>query len=543
MKENNRQIYDIAIITVLALLYFLASQIRFESTIKNEIISAVIFPSEGIALAFALFFGKKVWPGIFIGQFMIAYGNGIEIIPSIFVSSINSIEAIIAVTLFNKFNLNKNLEEFRDIIGLLLIIFFILQPFSAIMSNLSLYYFDVITKDDMLTSIFSWWFGNVIGQFLYTPFLLTLFNHYKNLNIKDYLFNGIIFGVYIYFLLNTFNISSPLLLLCLTLPILIYVVYKRNIAYGFFMNVIASHILSLNIGPFIYQSGSINIIDYNLYILTTIIVVFSAGMIFENQKKQEEWLQQIIKREVRKNREQQLLMLQQNRLAQMGEIISMIAHQWRQPINNLALLHQLIVSKYKKNSLDDKMIEYFKTNAKQQINMMSNTIDDFRNFFKPQENKKEYYIDEVIENILNIVRQLYSRHNIKISNIQKTKYKCFGYPNSLGHAILNIINNAKDALIEKNVTEKKITITVDEKDGDITITISDNAGGIPEDIIDKVFDPYFSTKNEKNGTGLGLYMTRMIITEHMNSKIFVHNSSEGAVFSIILKGDLCEKIK
>jgi signal transduction histidine kinase len=108
----------------------------------------------------------------------------------------------------------------------------------------------------------------------------------------------------------------------------------------------------------------------------------------------------------------------------------------------------------------------------------------------------------------------------------------FGYPNELGQAILNIINNAKDALIEKNVEDKTISVSLSQNENHPTLTISDNAGGIPAGIIDKIFDPYFSTK-EKSGTGLGLYMTKLIIEDHMKGKINVTNNMEGAVFTLI----------
>ena len=113
-------------------------------------------------------------------------------------------------------------------------------------------------------------------------------------------------------------------------------------------------------------------------------------------------------------------------------------------------------------------------------------------------------------------------------------YYVIGYPNEFGQAVLNIINNAKDALIEQDLKDKHINITIKKEGDNVLIIISDNAGGIPENIIDKIFDPYFSTKEDKNGTGLGLYMTKTIIEEHMDAKISVENSNKGAMFKIVL---------
>jgi signal transduction histidine kinase len=197
-----------------------------------------------------------------------------------------------------------------------------------------------------------------------------------------------------------------------------------------------------------------------------------------------------------------------------------------------------LVSKYKKNRLDDDTIEYFKTNSQKQIQLMSSTIDDFRNFFKTENIKSEFSVNDVIKNILDMTKEIYTNSGIKISFNETTEYKTVGYSNALAQVIINIINNAKDALIDNKIEDKRIDIGVKEINDNIIISIKDNAGGIPADIIDNIFDPYFSTKKDKNGTGLGLYMAKMIITEQMNSKIYANNNDDGAVFEIHLCGDI-----
>ena len=243
-----------------------------------------------------------------------------------------------------------------------------------------------------------------------------------------------------------------------------------------------------------------------------------------------------IKEEVDKNKQQQLIMLRQSRLAQMGEMISMIAHQWRQPLNNLAIINQLIVLKYKRGKLDDKLIENFEKNFEKQISYMSDTIDNFRDFFKPEKEKVDFFINNSIENVLNILSPILKNEDIELNYTYDKIYNLNGYPNELGQAFLNILNNAKDALIQNEIESKKINIDITKENEYILVTISDNAGGIEEKIMDKIFNPYFSTKMEKNGTGLGLYMTNLIIQEHLGGQITVSNNKEGAVFKIFLKG-------
>jgi len=234
--------------------------------------------------------------------------------------------------------------------------------------------------------------------------------------------------------------------------------------------------------------------------------------------------------EVEKNKQHQALMAHQNRLAQMGEMIGMIAHQWRQPLNNLSLLTQSISLKYSLGKLDDNLIDIFNTKTNLHISQMSNTIDDFRDFFKPENEKSLFNISKQVLHVINILEYNIKNENIKLDVNIDENISIKGYPNEFGQVILNIINNAKDALVECSVKNKIIKIYTKIVDGKILLYIEDNANGIDEKIIDKIFDPYFSTKDEKNGTGLGLYMSKIIIQDHMQGSIKVENTNNGARF-------------
>ncbi len=242
-----------------------------------------------------------------------------------------------------------------------------------------------------------------------------------------------------------------------------------------------------------------------------------------------------VKSEIEKNKQQQLMMLQQSRLAQMGEIISMIAHQWRQPLNSLAMINQTIILKYHRDKLNDKAIEYFSKNSNKQIQGMSQTINDFRDFFKPEKEKVKFILNDIIQNTIDMVNPIFIKEKIDIILGVDNEFMIVGFPNELSQTILNIVNNAKDALIENKIKDKQIVISIKSKNKNTILTISDNAGGIPLNVIDKIFNPYFSTKEAKKGTGLGLYMSKIIIEEHMGGRITVANSESGAVFTIILK--------
>ncbi len=263
------------------------------------------------------------------------------------------------------------------------------------------------------------------------------------------------------------------------------------------------------------------------------IVIFSLIILFVVLKINKH-LKIRVKQEVEKNRQQQLLIFQQNRLAQMGELISMIGHQWRQPLTHISVLCSSIYVKHTINKLDTTIMNKFKEESQRQIQYMSKTIDDFRDFFKPNKEKEDFYIHEVITNSLFIIQPIIDKSNIKLEIIVDKDINLYGFKNELGQSIINIINNAKDALQERDVKNKKISISLKKEDTNIILTIKDNAGGIADEIMAKIFDPYFSTKAEKNGTGLGLYMTKLIIEEHMGGRVLVQNDDEGAVFAICL---------
>jgi len=239
-------------------------------------------------------------------------------------------------------------------------------------------------------------------------------------------------------------------------------------------------------------------------------------------------LDRMVKDEIEKNREKEQMLMHQSKLAALGEMLGNIAHQWRHPITRLSLLVQNFEMAYKMQKLDDKFVEKFKTKAFEQINYMSATIDDFTSFFKKDKEKQKFYVREVIEDALKLLEGRIK--NIEIIKEYGTKIEINGYKTEFSQVILNILNNAIDALNEKEIKNKKIWIRIKNN----LIEIEDNAGGIPEEIKDKIFEPYFTTKFQSQGTGIGLYMSKIIITKHFNSKLEVENSKYGAIFKIIL---------
>jgi len=241
-------------------------------------------------------------------------------------------------------------------------------------------------------------------------------------------------------------------------------------------------------------------------------------------------LQKLIFDEVQKNREKDKIMFQQSRQAQMGEMIAMIAHQWRQPLNIIGTASSVINQRLKKGKLNPETSLQLTTKISESIEYLSSTINDFRNFFKPEKKMQVTDFDIILKKSLNLVESSLTDNNIEVKIEKKNITQFLSYENELVQVVLNILKNAEDILVQKDILNPSIILKIDTT----TLTLRDNGGGIPDTILEKIFDPYFSTKQEAEGTGLGLYMSKIIVNEHCKGKIDVKNVENGALFSIIL---------
>ena len=245
-------------------------------------------------------------------------------------------------------------------------------------------------------------------------------------------------------------------------------------------------------------------------------------------------LEHRVQEEILKNREKEQQIIQQGRLAQMGEMISMIAHQWRQPLAAISSTSASLQIKAQLGTADEETVIKKAQNIAKYSQHLSSTIDDFRDFFKPTKEKSEVTYTKIVESVLDIVQISIINKNIAIFKEFNTQELFETNENELKQVVLNLIKNSEDVLLEKNVPHPFIKIITYTNTNGHILEISDNGGGIPKEILDKIFDPYFSTKSEKNGTGLGLYMSKLIIEEHCHGKLTVTNVDNGALFKITL---------
>lgn len=245
-------------------------------------------------------------------------------------------------------------------------------------------------------------------------------------------------------------------------------------------------------------------------------------------------LQAMVKEEVQKNRQKDAVVIYQSRLAKMGEMIGNIAHQWRQPLNSLSIILSELKDSYNYGDLDREYFEDSVSKAKQIIAKMSQTIDDFRDYLSPSKEETPFPIDQSVFFILDLMEESLRLNSIKVKADIPGGILVSGYENEFSQVISNIVNNARDALEEYDQPNKLISITAEQTDERVEIKINNNGRPISSEVMGKMFTPYFTTKTLGKGTGIGLYMSKIIIEEHMKGEIRFENIGHGVCFSIIL---------
>lgn len=254
----------------------------------------------------------------------------------------------------------------------------------------------------------------------------------------------------------------------------------------------------------------------------------------KNLQKNNELLVERVREESAKIIEKEKLLMQQTKMAAMGEMVGMIAHQWRQPLNAVSAAAVKLSMLNEIGTLSSEELNTTLKFIQDMTQKMSTTIKDFMEFAKPDKDKERICVVDVVNASLNIIKSQLTVRNISVKiDIDPSVY-LYGFHQELSHVLLNCLSNAIDAFENKNIADKTISIRAYEKDDNVVIKIEDNAGGIESSNIDKVFDPFFTTKSEHKGTGLGLYMTKKIIKEHFGGSIEVTNTDEGAFFTIEL---------
>lgn len=281
--------------------------------------------------------------------------------------------------------------------------------------------------------------------------------------------------------------------------------------------------ISIATEPIAQTEASVIILGLLILIAAIIIVIYFsrakvAPMINEAEQKE-------------------ALLINQARQAKMGEMVGNIAHQWKQPLNNMKMSVSNMQNDYDNGNLNDEELSWYTMRITSMIDSLSQTVDDFTNFLKPARSKEKFSVQEEIKNVLNMMNE-----NIRINSINtEVKGKeifLTGYRNEFSQCLFNLIDNARDALIEGTPGRREIVITTEIKEDNLYIKVFNNGEQIDNIYKDKIFDIYFTTKEEKEGTGIGLYLTKEIIEKHFDGTVYFKNTVDGVEFVIKIPADI-----
>jgi len=324
-----------------------------------------------------------------------------------------------------------------------------------------------------------------------------------------------------------------------------------HLVYGF-------DISSMSKQEFLKQKNLENMLDKELEFIVKVsasivffIVILSLMLSKKINKMFKEYQEEVKKRtkeleslnqslekrvwdEVEAHREKDKILVQRSKMADMGDMLSMIAHQWRQPLNQMSYVLMNIESVCEDEKVDKKYVALKIKEGTELLEFMSITIDDFKNYFRPDKEKEFVLVSEIIKTSVALIKNSLKMNDIEIELHSEGRDLTHIYKNEFIQVILNLIKNSKDVLTLKNVKNPKILIISTCQKDKLVVEVCDNGGGVDEDIKEKIFEPYFSTKDKKSGTGLGLYMSKMIIEEHMGGELSVRNTKEGACFTLKL---------
>jgi len=236
-------------------------------------------------------------------------------------------------------------------------------------------------------------------------------------------------------------------------------------------------------------------------------------------------------KEIEKRIQNEKLLVQQSKMAAMGEMMDAVAHQWKQPLNALSMYSEIIKSDFDEGNVDKGYITQFSIDIQTQIDHMVNTLDEFRTFFRPNKENQEFALPDVLQSVLLLTKDDLLKNRITVNIEKEDPLTLVGSENEFKHLILNIINNAKDAFNENTIEKRELKIRIIQDDQGNRVEIEDNAGGIPEEIIKDIFKANVTSKEEGKGTGIGLYMSTQIATKH-HATLSVQNQNDGACFTV-----------
>jgi signal transduction histidine kinase len=342
-------------------------------------------------------------------------------------------------------------------------------------------------------------------------------------------------------------IYAPMLYTFFTLTLLLALAAGATMSLGSVYHAyfaFTSTMLVMLSSSFLYFGSEIHAMIAFVIVLAMIILMATGYIYFLKIKKMVQLsvelqllnseLEDRVQRNVAEIVAKDMQLAHKERLAQMGEMLSMIAHQWRQPLNIISAAVTDMDLKIQLGTADYAICQKYLKTINVQTQHLSSTIDDFRDFFKMTKEKEATSLEEIVNGTLSIIKEFIENKKISVETDLHSSESFSSYPNELKQVLLNLLKNAEDVLIERGVAGGRIKIRTYSDEEKLYLAVCDNGGGVPEEMKAYVFNAYFSSKPHAKGTGLGLYMSKMIIEEHCGGELTLQNEEEGACFRIAL---------
>ena len=520
----------LARVALLAAAYVVLGRFSLSVSQESHIVTIAIFAPEGAALAAVLLFGWRVWPGVFAGQLALAVISGLPWMPALAIAGVNSMEAILAWALFRRLGLSSALRAPRDVIGLLLLIAFVLQPFSALGGHAALLASHVITPDNLPSSLFAWWFGNVMGQFLLAPTLLVLHREWRASMAAGWLATAVVFLALTGALMALMPDNNLAMMLTLTVPLVVVLALNTSLSHALVATtaiaVAALAATRLGLGPFASGRWE-DIANLNVFMLSQLFSALVTGMLNEerNRLRQHSW----------ESQKQQML----------GTLVGGIAHH----LNNALtpILGNIELAGFRLPE-DDEEIRPLLDRARDGCLSAADLVKQLlvfsgRDFVS---RKEPLNLNQAVSDVTNFLRQT-SDPDIEFSiRIAEAPLTIMGDLNHIERVTLNLLHNAMEATA--GLPRRVIHVELNRAPADslrgipgltpgqphARLRIRDNGRGIPDADRARIFDPFFTTKDIGEGTGLGLSFARAVIREHGGVILVESEEGEGASLVVYL---------
>lgn len=517
-------------ITFVALIYFLSAKAVGPLSLEESGSVFAIWPPTGIAL-FALFlFGPRIWLGILIGA--LAFNMTITpFFPSFQIAITNTLGPIVSFYLLQHFASQKIFDSAKNIT---LFFFFITlgSLVTSIGGSFSLWLHSIIDSTIVTTIWTGWFLGDLIGFLLIAP-IAEAFRD-KTHSFNDFLSPE---GVAMIFLvvitsLTIFGPIAPFSLLdypvvYFLLPPLIWATLRFNFGIAvialLLIAIVSIYGTILGYGPFVRDDTNQSLLLLQSFNGVLAVTILFMASILRSQQLTEEELRQI-----------QQITIEQSRQAAMGEILSTLSHQWRQPLGIITMNANNILADIELELLDDETLKKHAISILNHSSYLTKTITDFKGFLKKEEEKENTNLKVVMKQVVEMLKEELDRHSISIDMTAKPLIAKFGTSTMYQQIFLNLINNAKDAIIENNPDNKTVKITIAEEKNSFTIDMCNTGLPIPDEIRKHLFEPYFTTKGVASGKGLGLYMSKLIVERYCYGTIEIYNTENGVCVRISL---------